>query len=59
MICFRKLHLQILQNPYIRKKGEVEKHSRVGDYERMVTLQEQGPTERPEALQTKPLEYCS
>ena len=32
---------------YIRKKGEVEQHSRVGDYERMVTLQEQGPIERP------------
>ena len=32
---------------YIRKKGEVEQHSRVGDYERMLTLQEQGPTERP------------
>ena len=37
---------------YIRKKGEVEQHSRIGDYMRMVYLQEQ-------ALQTKPLEYCS
>ena len=37
---------------YIRKTGEVEQLSRVGDYERMVSLQEQ-------ALQTKPLEYCS
>ena len=32
---------------YVRKRGEVEQHSRVGDYERMLTLQEQGPTERP------------
>ena len=38
----------------VRKKGEVEQHSRIGDYERVVTLQEQGPTERPEVLQTKP-----
>ena len=44
---------------YIRKKGEVEQHSSDGDYERMVILQEQGPTEQSEALQTKPLEYCS
>ena len=41
---------------YIRKKGEVEQHSRVGDYERMVTLQEQGPRKRPYTLQTKLIE---
>ena len=29
---------------YVRQKGEAEQHSRVGDYERMLTLQEQGPT---------------
>ena len=28
---------------YIGKKEEVEQHSRIGDYERMPTLQEQGP----------------
>ena len=33
--------------PYIRKKGEIEQHSRVCGYKRMPTLQEQGPTERP------------
>ena len=37
---------------YISKKGEVEQHSKIGDYRRMVSLQEQ-------VLQTKPLEYCS
>ena len=35
---------------YLRKKVEVEQHSRIGDYMRMVSLQKQ-------TLQTKPLEY--
>ena len=38
---------------YTRKKGEVEQHSRIGDYKRMVSLQEQGPTERPYKLYKK------
>ena len=37
---------------YIRKKGQLKQHSRIGDRMRMVYLHEQ-------ALQTKPLEYCS
>ena len=32
---------------YIKMKGEVEQHSRVGGYERVPSLLEQGPTERP------------
>ena len=32
---------------YIGKKGEVEQHSRVGDYECLPRLLEQGPRERP------------
>ena len=28
---------------YIRKKGDVRQHSRIGDYGRMPTLKEQGP----------------
>ena len=41
---FRKLHLQILQK---EETGEVEQHSRIGGYERVPSLLEQGPTERP------------
>ena len=36
----------------IRKKGQVKQHSKIGGHMRMVYLHEQ-------ALQTKPLEYCS
>ena len=32
---------------YTRRKEEVEQHSRIDDYKRMVSSQEQGPTERP------------
>ena len=38
---------------YTRKKGEVEQHSRIKGYMRMVYLQEQGPTERPYKLYKK------
>ena len=31
---------------YIRKRGEVEQHPRVGGFERVPSVAEQGPTER-------------
>ena len=47
-----QITLKDFAESYIRKKGQVEQHSRIVNHMRMVYLHKQ-------ALQTKPLEYCS